>query len=278
IFPELKAGGPESAAAVPLPQDLPAAEEPGDEDEFDEDDPNDEEQDDDDLGDATFAVEAPVLKEKRVKVGEKVCAIGIYSQPRGGLTPGGMGLDKFIKLVRGNIDIVEKKARGAVFGNLIGGIVVLILVNAATYGVLMANRHHPAAVSERQRDAVQAISKDDAARLDKLLARGMDVNALESGRTLLHNTDDAACARVLLARGANLEARSDEGLTPLMEAARRGHLAVAQVLLEAKVDVNAINKEHPMTALDYAVRAGQADVEALLRQAGGKPAPMAEQP
>ena len=83
---------------------------------------------------------------------------------------------------------------------------------------------------------------------------------------------------MLLARGANLDARSDEGLTPLMEAARRGHLAVAQVLLEAKAGVNAINKEHPMTALDYAVQGGRADVEALLRKAGGKAAPPAETP
>src|SRR5262245_44497610 len=62
----------------------------------------DEDEDDDDLDDEGPDVSAgparggtPLLKEKRVKVGENVCAIGIYSGERRGLVPGGLGAAHF---------------------------------------------------------------------------------------------------------------------------------------------------------------------------------------
>jgi len=259
----------------PNPADVPI-DDPVD-DEFDDDDDFDDDDLDDDDDSPTFTARIPILKEKRVRVGEKVCAIGIYSQARGGLTPGGIGLDKFIKLMRGNLDTALAKARGSVFSHIIGGLFVLVLVNAATYGVLMANRLHPAAVGDRQRDAFQAVAKNDAPKLEKLVSRGLDLNATESGRTLLHKADDPACVRVLLAHGAIVNARSDEQQTPLMLAASRGNSEIVQLLLNAKADVSPISA-HRMTALDYAVRGGHDDVAELLRKAGGKEAPPAERP
>jgi ankyrin repeat protein len=164
-----------------------------------------------------------------------------------------------------------------VFSHIIGGLVVLVLVNAAAYGVLMANRHHPAASQKRKHEAFQAVQKDDAPRLERLIARGLDLQAEEAGRTLLHVADDPACVRVLLASGANVNARTGEQQTPLMLAASRGLREIAQLLLAAQADVRLVSA-HQMTALDYAVRSGHEDIAELIRRAGGKPAPPAEEP
>lgn len=265
----------------PNPADMPDDEfdddDDLDEEEFDEEEFEDDEEFDGDGDEPVFTTRIPILKEKRVRVGEKVCAIGIYSQARGGLTPGGLGLDKFIKLMRGNLDTALAKARGSVFSHIIGGILVFVLVNAATYGVLMANRHHPAAVDKRKSEAFQALAKHDAAKLEKLISRGLDADASESGRTMLHRADDAACVRVLLAHKANVNARSDEQQTPLMIAASRGNREIVRLLLDAKADVAPLSA-HQMAALDYAVRGGHDEVAELIRKAGGKEAPPAEQP
>ncbi len=262
-----------------------------DDDEFDDDEIDDDDFDDDDLkaGDLeddladdedleAYSTALPVLKEKRVRAGEKVCAIGIYSAARGGLIPGGLGADHFIKLMRGGIDAAERRARGSVFSHLLGGLIVLVVVNAATYGVVMANRHHPASVDRRQHLAFGAVRDGDAARLGKLLSRGLDVNVRESGKTMLHVAQSAACTRVLLARGANPNALSDEGRTPLMEAAYRGHEEVLPELLAAKADVNLVCATTGQSALDYAIRGGHDEVAGLLRAAGGREALPAQPP
>jgi hypothetical protein len=256
----------------------PAVEQDDPDDEFDDDeDFEDDDLDDVGLDEPSFTPRIPLLKEKRVKVGEKVCAIGIYSLARGGLTPGGLGLDKFIKLMRGNLDTAIAKARGSVFSHIIGALIGLAVVHGAAYGILMANRYHPAAIKDRQRDAFRAVEKNDAPRLQKLISRNLDLEAQESGRTLLHRADDAECVRVLIAAGANVNAISEEGQTPLMIAAVRGLTPVVQVLIDAKADLNKVNV-HGRTALDYAMIGGHADAEELLRKAGGKAAPAAEQP
>jgi hypothetical protein len=218
----------------------------------------------------------PILKEKRVKVGEKVCAIGIYSQARGGLTPAGFGADKSIRLMRGNLEAAQRKARSTTFSHLLGGLAVLALANAAAWGVLMANRHHPAAVSKRTSAAFQAVQKGDAAALEKQLSRGLDINVRQSGRTLLHDAVDPACASLLIARGADVNAVSEEQRTPLMEAARRGRREIAQLLIDARAELNLVSASERRTALDYARLAGSAEIEQLLRQAGGRQAPPAE--
>ena len=288
VLEKLPAGEPAAAAAEgsnlaeeEQDADLEDEEFDGEEfdgEEFDGEEFDDEEFDDDELDDESGEAEVesaalPVLKEKRVKVGEKVCAIGIYSAARGGLIPGGLGADHFIRLMRGGVETAERKARASVFSHLLGGLIVFVLVNAATYGVLIANRHHPAAVGARQREAFSAAQKGDAALLAKLASRRIDVNARESGRTMLHVTDSGECARVLLAHGADKDARSDEGRTPLMEAAFYGRREVVQELLAAKAAVNLAAAKSKQTALDYAILGGHDEIAQLLRAAGGKEAP-----
>ena len=74
-----------------------------------------------------------------------------------------------------------------------------------------------------------------------MIAHGADVNAQSSsGNTPLMY----ACAggheevvRVLVEAGAHVEDHNENGHTPLMEAASAGHCTVARILLEVSIDL-----------------------------------------
>ena len=70
---------------------------------------------------------------------------------------------------------------------------------------------------------------------------------------------------LLLAAGADVNARSNAGATPLMVAAELGYGKVVRLLLKAGADVNAKNGEG-QTALDVA----EYKIVPVLRDAGGK--------
>ena len=107
----------------------------------------------------------------------------------------------------------------------------------------------------------------DLKRLEALLAT---VKATEVGRdkrTALHEAADGQrpeAARLLLARGADVNARDATGDTPLLVAARRGAAPVIEVLLGAHADTGAADARGG-TALMLAVAAqSQPSVELLL--------------
>jgi len=72
-----------------------------------------------------------------VAVGEPVCAVGIYNEMRRGLLPPGRGRTPN-RLLRGSVEQIEDKSRRAFFRNLIGSLVALVIIHAATYGVMQA--------------------------------------------------------------------------------------------------------------------------------------------
>jgi len=74
---------------------------------------------------------------------------------------------------------------------------------------------------------------------------------------------------VLVKAGADVNAPSENGTTPLIAAARGGHLEVAKLLLANKADPNRA-LESGETALDIALKNQNTDIGALLRSAGGK--------
>ena len=68
-----------------------------------------------------------------------------------------------------------------------------------------------------------------------------------------------------LAQGGRVAMRSDQGMTPLLAAAHRGHTDICGLLLAHGSDVNEVHPKTKQTALHLAaIRGHEAVVEALL--------------
>jgi ankyrin repeat protein len=110
----------------------------------------------------------------------------------------------------------------------------------------------------------------DAAILDLLLAAGADINARSNdGITLLHIVTDADAVSLLVQRGADIEAKDAEGGTPLVEQANNQANGpdVVAALLANGANPNAKGTDGE-TALSFARATGdQAFIEVLI--AGG---------
>lgn len=90
-----------------------------------------------------------------------------------------------------------------------------------------------------------------------LVKRGAAVN--RPGWTPLHyacSGPDNGVAAFLIAQGAALNARSENGTTPLMMAARYGNSDLVPLLLKAGAEPRAAN-EQELTAADFAERGGR---------------------
>lgn len=115
-----------------------------------------------------------------------------------------------------------------------------------------------------------AAMRGDVAEIETLIARGADVNAAQGdGMTALHWAGESGTremAELLVSAGANLEAVTRIGdLTPLLIAAEAGNGPVVDVLLQSGANLKARSSVGGATALHYAARAGSVGaVEALL--------------
>lgn len=92
----------------------------------------------------------------------------------------------------------------------------------------------------------------------------------EEGVNALHTSaanGNEKVVRLLLSRGASLEATTIYGWTALMQAAYYGHFMVCWILLQHKADIF-IRNELGSTALDCAARSGHVQIAALLIESG----------
>jgi len=80
---------------------------------------------------------------------------------------------------------------------------------------------------------------------------------------------DGARVAALVRSGADVNATTASGATPLLEAASNGRADVARMLLEAGADADARHRELG-TALDVAERAGRRELATLLRAHGAR--------
>jgi len=80
---------------------------------------------------------------------------------------------------------------------------------------------------------------------------------------------DAARVGALVREGANVNAATASGLTPLIQAAVKGRTDVVRLLIEAGADPDARHRELG-TALDAAQRNGHRDIVRMLRQRGAR--------
>ena len=147
---------------------------------------------------------------------------------------------------------------------------------------------------------LDAVRKGSLDNVKTWLAQGMDINARnESGEGALHVVRDPkvavfliqngidlemrddtlgmtplfhheiGIAKVLIDAGADVNARSHRGNTPLMWYAYSGYLEGIRYLAKRGADINARNYDG-QTALDIAERFASQDVSNFLRSAGGR--------
>ena len=135
-----------------------------------------------------------------------------------------------------------------------------------------------ATIDERSADGFTALhlaaffGRPAVARL--LLDRGADPNPWATGDLYVQPLHSAvaggheAVAEMLIRDGADVDAPQRHGYTPLMGAAQNGLAATVQLLLARGADPKARNDDI-LTAAELADRAGQTEVAATIRAAGG---------
>lgn len=110
---------------------------------------------------------------------------------------------------------------------------------------------------------MMAALKGNLPAMRRLLERGAQVN--QPGWSALHYAatgPDSQCVQLLLDRGADIEAASPNGTTPLMMAAQYGSEASVDLLLKRGADPKKRNQRN-LAAADFAKLAGR---EALVKR------------
>ena len=101
------------------------------------------------------------------------------------------------------------------------------------------------------------------------LAAGTDVNAKDDdGVTPLHIAATKEIAELLIANSANISAKDHLGWTPLHGASSKGLKTVVELLIAEGADVNAKNKYGRTTPLHFAAFGGHKEIAELLIAAG----------
>ena len=120
-----------------------------------------------------------------------------------------------------------------------------------------------------------AAMRDDAQAVRSLLKQGKDVNAAQGdGMTALHwaaTNGDANVAQMLIYAGANLEAVTRVGdYTPLHLASKSGNAAVVETLVKAGSDLGATTTTGGGTPLHFAAAAGSVEAIGVLLDHGAE--------
>ena len=131
-----------------------------------------------------------------------------------------------------------------------------------------------ARINTRNRNGETALSlaayKGKLFFVQGLVEAGADVN-LYGWPPLIYAAFNGhtAVAEYLLGKGAEVNAKTENGSTALLFAARFGHIEVVELLLQNKADPNIAN-ERGATAIDWALKTENTDIADLLRKAGGR--------
>ena len=103
-----------------------------------------------------------------------------------------------------------------------------------------------------------------------LLAEGAQIDVRDcTGGTVLHLTSGAELTELLIARGADPNVQDNDGRTPLHYAVEGDDIGRARALLDDGAAVDLVDKWGD-TALDDALKDGDQEMIALLREHGAK--------
>jgi len=131
---------------------------------------------------------------------------------------------------------------------------------------------HSSEIRYLARVRLHLAAKDGAiSRVKHLIAEGADINARDNqGRTPLYEAilgGNVNTVKLLTWHGADINARDNQGRTPLHLASGRNHQAVTELLIDQGADVNATDKDGD-TPLNVAIQMGHTDMVTLLKQHG----------
>jgi hypothetical protein len=215
-------------------------------------------------------LDGATLAERTVAVGAEVCALGIYAADRNGLVARGTTINR---LVPGAAATASRSLLSDARTKAVAG-TVFFLASHGMLGamVYLSETRHAREPEDRQWSTLlSAAQSHDSAALERALRRGANPIARDaSGKTVLFAVREADTVGVLLRLGADPNARDRQtGEGPLTMFARYGDLESVKLLVERGAVLNGRSLDG-VTPLMAAIEADRVDVADYLR---GKGAP-----